>query len=316
MRRLIIAGVAVLTCSSTPGQTPEKALSFDVATIKPFVPQPGRGGGRLFFFGGSRGGPGTSDPGRIQYPMITLKDLLMTAYDVKDFQISGPSWLNEERFVIEATMPPETTKQQFHVMLQNLMADRFKMTIHRETKELPMYTMVVGKNGPKLTESPQISAEEEAKDPTPPPLPAGRGPMKMGPDGFPNLPLPSGGRGGLFTIMTPFGARLVGQRQTMQNLAERLSSVLTKPVTDATALTPKFDFTLTYSMDGLNNQMKLPAPPPPGEGGRGPREMPDVEPPQNIFAAIQSQLGLKLEPKRGPVDLLVVDHAEKTPTEN
>jgi uncharacterized protein (TIGR03435 family) len=119
-------------------------------------------------------------------------------------------------------------------------------------------------------------------------------------------------------MMTPFGSRLMGQRQTMQELAERLSSILTKPVTDATALKQKFDFTLTYSMDGLNNNM-LPAlapPPPPGGGGRGPSEMPDVEPPVNIFAAIQSQLGLKLDPKKGPVELLVVDHAEKTPTEN
>jgi uncharacterized protein (TIGR03435 family) len=307
MRRLIITGAAVLTCSLTQGQQPDKSLTFDVATIKPFVPQSGRGGDRLFFSGGSRGGPGSSDPGRIQYPAITLQNLMMTAYGVKDFQISGPTWLATERFEIQATMPPETTKEQFHIMLQNLLAERFKMTIHRETKELPMYTMVAGKNGPKLTESPQISAEEEAKDPTPPPMPAGRGPMKMGPDGFPNLPLPSGGRGGLFMIMTPFGARLVGQRQTMQNLADRLSSILSKPVTDGTGLTPKFDFTLTYSMDGLNNQMMLPP---------GPREMPDVEPPQNIFAAIQSQLGLKLEPKKGPVDLLVVDHAEKAPTEN
>jgi uncharacterized protein (TIGR03435 family) len=312
MRRFIMTGAVVLTCSLTQGQSPEKTLTFDAVTIKPFVPQPGRSGERLFFFGGSRGGPGSSDPGRIQYPAITLQNLMMTAYDVKDFQISGPTWLSTERFEIQATMPPETTKEQFHIMLQNLLAERFKMTIHRETKELPMYTMVVGKSGPKLTESPKISAEEEAKDPILPPLPAGRGPMKMGPDGFPNLPLPSGGRGGLFTIMTPFGARLVGQRQTMQNLADRLSSILSKPVTDATALTPKFDFTLTYSTDGLNNQMMLP----PGESGRGPREMPDVEPPQNIFAAIQSQLGLKLEPKKGPVDFLVVDHAEKTPTEN
>jgi uncharacterized protein (TIGR03435 family) len=120
----------------------------------------------------------------------------------------------------------------------------------------------------------------------------------------------------------------MGQKQTMQDLVERLSNLLSKPVTDETALKGKYDFTLTFSMDGLNNAMlaersggdsvifvTLMAPPP-GEGGRGRGEMPDVEPPQNLFAAIQSQLGLKLDAKKGPVDLIVVDHAEKTPTEN
>jgi uncharacterized protein (TIGR03435 family) len=301
MRQLLL----ILACSLIHAQTP----TFDAATIKPFVAPGGRG---VFMFGGGRGGPGTSDPGRIHYPAITLKLLLATAYDVKELQISGPDFLNSERFDVQATMPPETTKEQFHIMLQNLLADRFKMTVHRETKELPMYSLVVAKSGPKLKESPEISAEEASKEPAPPPLLTG--PPKMGPDGFPNLPLPSGGRGGLFMIRTPLGTRMMAQRQTMQDLAGRLSSLLSKPVTDATGMKAKYDFTLTFSMEGLADNM--PMPPPGGEGGRGPREMPDVEPPQNLFSAIQSQLGLKLEPKKGPVDLIVVDHAEKNPTEN
>jgi uncharacterized protein (TIGR03435 family) len=309
MRRLIMTGGAIFACSLARGQAPDKTLTFDAATIKPFV-QPA---GRFMMGRGGRGGPGSNDPGRIHYNAINLRNLLMTAYDVKDFQVSGPAFLDSERFEVQATMPPETTKEQFHIMLQNLLAERFKVTTHRETKELPIYSLVVGKGGPKMKESPEISAEEAAKEPTMPQV--GIGTIKMGPDGFPNMPLPSGGRGGLFMMMTPFGARIVGQRQTMQDLAERLSSVLAKPVTDATALKQKFDFTLTYSMDGLNNGMMMPLPPPPpGGGGRG--DMPDVEPPVNIFSAVQSQLGLKLDPKKGPVELLVVDHAEKTPTEN
>jgi uncharacterized protein (TIGR03435 family) len=318
MRQLIMAGVAILTCALTPGQTPDKTLTFDAATIKPFVPPTG---GKMIMGRGGRGGPGSSDPGRIHYAITTLKMLLTLAYDVKDYQISGPSFLDSERFDVQATMPPETTKEQFRIMLQNLLAERFKVTVHRETKELPMYSMVVGKGGPKMKESTEISAEEAAKDPTMPQMPVSPGAIKRGPDGFPDLPLPSGGRGGLFMIRTPWGSRLVGQRQTMQELAERLSSILTKPVTDATALKQKFDFTLTYSMDGLNDEMMLlgppPPPPPPAGGGRGATaDTPDFEPPVNIFAAVQSQLGLKLDPKKGPVELVVVDHAEKTPTEN
>jgi uncharacterized protein (TIGR03435 family) len=299
----------VLTSFSAFSQT------FDAASIKPFVPE---NGNRMFFFGGSRGGPGSSDPGRIDYPMVTVKNLLMTAYDVKDFQISGPAWLGTERFVIQATMPPETTKPQFHIMLQNLLAERFKVTVHRETKELPMYTLTVVKNGAKLKESVETPASEGAKAEDPPPPPGGRGRLKIGPDGFPVVPV-NGGRGGMITLMMPAGSRLIGQKQTMQDLAERLSSVFTRPVTDQTGLTGKYDFTLTYSPEGLNSGlmgMAPPPPPPPGGGGRGPSEMPDVEPPQNILAAIQSQLGLKLEPKKGPVDLILIDHAEKVPTEN
>jgi uncharacterized protein (TIGR03435 family) len=266
------------------------------------------------------GGPGTKDPGRIHYPFINLKTLVQNAYDVKDFQISGPDWLASERFDIQATMPPETTKEQFKVMLQNLLAERFKMTVHRETKELPMYSMIVGKSGAKLKESPPETpaapVDDDAPKP-PPPLP-GPGQMKFDAEGFPIMPMPpAGGRGGIFQMMMPGRARLIATRQTTQDLAERLSSVLTKPVTDATGLKAKYDFTLTYSPEGLSSGGGLFGPPPPGGGAEEARKnMPDVEPPQDLFSAIQAQLGLKLEPKKGPVELIVVDKAEKTPTEN
>ena len=81
---------------------------------------------------------------------MTLKNLLTTAYDVKNFQISGPGWLDTERFEINAVMPPETTKEQFKVMLRNLLAERFTLTIHRETKELLTYALLVNKGGPKV----------------------------------------------------------------------------------------------------------------------------------------------------------------------
>jgi uncharacterized protein (TIGR03435 family) len=306
MRQLIL----ILACSLAQAQAPERQLTFDAATIKPVAAPGGRG---VFMFSIVRGGPGTSDPGRVHYPSITIKNLLTIAYDVKDYQIAGPGFLYTELFEVQATMPPETTEKQFHIMLQNLLAERFKMTVHRETKDLPMYSLVVAKNGPKMKESPEISAEEETKDPAPPPLLSG---LKMGPDGFPIPPLLSGGRAGMSMMRTPFGSRLTAQRRTTHDLAERLSLLLSKPVTDATELKANYDFTLTFSMEGLADRLPTLAPPPGGEGGRGPREMPDVEPPQNLFSAIQSQLGLKLEPKKGPVDLIVVDHAEKTPTEN
>ncbi len=97
--------------------------------------------------------PGVVSPGRIHYSG-TLKEFLANAYDVKEFQIEGPAWMDTERFVVDATMPPETTRQQRLFMLQNLLIERFKLTSHREEKELPMYSLAMGKNGLKMKESP------------------------------------------------------------------------------------------------------------------------------------------------------------------
>jgi uncharacterized protein (TIGR03435 family) len=226
-------------------------------------------------------------------------------------------------------------------MLQNLLAERFKLAIHRETKDLPLYSLVVAKNGPKLKESAEEPAPKDFDpDAPPPPLPSQ---PKIGPDGFPVLPPMPAGRGGLMMMMMPGRARLTGQHQTMQDLINRLTNQLSRPVTDATGLTGKYDITLTYSTEGMGGPMGLlgplpPAPgggpgggamvpvPPPGGGGGAPGGataagtagvfVPEGEAPQDIFAALQTQLGLKLESKKGPVELIVVDHVEKTPIEN
>lgn len=271
----------------------------------------------MFMMRGPQGGPGTQDPGRIRYSFTTLRDLLTIAYDVKRFQIQGPQWLDTEHYDVQATMPPETTKEQFRVMLQNLLAERFKMAVHHETKDLPMYSLIVAKSGPKLTVSKEEPASASDAEPPAPPPPPPPGPMKLNADGFPNLPLPGGGRGGMFQVLMPNRARLLASKQTMKDLAERLSNTVSRPVVDMTGLTAKYDFTLTFSPEGLfNGAGMVMLGPPPGGGGRGPADGPDVETPPDLFAAIQAQLGLKLEAKKGPVDLVVVDRAEKTPTEN
>src|SRR6185312_4345924 len=164
------------------GQTADKSLTFEVASVKPAAPPSANGRGMIMFRAPS-GGPGTKDPGRINYPFISLKNLLMNAYDVKNYQITGPGWLDTERFDINATMPPETTKEQFRVMLQNLLAERFKVAIHRESKELPAYVLTVGKGGPKMKESDPVATAADGDPSLPPPPPPS--PPAMGPDGFP-----------------------------------------------------------------------------------------------------------------------------------
>jgi uncharacterized protein (TIGR03435 family) len=180
-------------------------------------------------------------------------------------------------------MRPDTTMEQYRVMLQNLLAERFKMTVHRETRELPVYSLAVAKNGLKMQKSGWV--------PTPPPSP------KMSPDG-PLRPMPTSGM-----MMTGRG-HLVGRQQTMQDLANFLAIQLGRPVKDATGLTAKYDFTLTYSTEGLDGPM--------GSAQSGQ----EAEAASALFAAIQAQLGIKLEPKKGPVEIIVIGHAEKTPTGN
>ena len=104
------------------------------------------------------GGPGTKDPGRINYSGVTLKMLLKRAYDIGPEQISGPDWLDSERYDIMATVAAGTTPEQFRLMLQNLVAERFELRQHRETKTLAVYLLIVAKNGPKL-EAPETVPE-------------------------------------------------------------------------------------------------------------------------------------------------------------
>jgi uncharacterized protein (TIGR03435 family) len=225
-----------------------------------------------------------------------MKYLLMAAYDVKVFQIAGPAWLDTERFEIDATMAPDTKKEQSRVMLQNLLAERFKLVVHRESRDLPTYSLVVDKNGPKLKES--VPPHALKSDDGSPPVKSPMGP-KIGADGFPVLASRPPGLP-IAVMMMNGRARMDAQSNTMQQLAELLTTFLSRPVVDATGLQAKYDFTLTYWPEGIAGS---------GEGT-------DAEPVPDIFGALQAQLGLKLEPKKGPVEMIVVDRGEKTPVRN
>jgi uncharacterized protein (TIGR03435 family) len=280
-------------------------LEFEVASVKPAAPLGGRGPIRL----PPRGGPGTADPGRMNFVSISLKNLLMTAYGVKIYQVSGPSWLDTERYDIVASVPPGTTKEQANVMLQNLIEERFQLTLHRETKDLPLYELGIGKNGPKL--------KEFVNDPTAPPAQPPTGPMTMGKDGFPVLPP------GTTAMMVMNGRmRMIASKQPIARLADMLANQLGRPVVDKTGLTGEYDYKLEFSSEGLSGGafggLPPPPPPPPGTGGpapvaAGPADTSDAP---GLLAAVQEQLGLRLDQKKGPLDLLVIDRAEKVPTEN
>lgn len=302
--RQILPSLAVFACAVF-GQSTEN-LTFEVASVKPAAPSPE---GRIFV--GGRGGPGTADPGQITRSNSTLKNLIMAAYDVRNYQVSAPasitSWLDTERYDVVAKVPDGATKEQVNVMWQNLLKERFGLVVHHDSKEFQVEELQVAKGGPKF--------KETTLDPNaPPPLPSGQpGPPKLDKNGFPDLQGP-----GMIMMMQagPTGpsAHMVGKAQPMSGLANLLGNQLNKPVVDKTGLTGKYDIQIEYTPD-LSG---MPIPPPPGAGpGLGPAASTDAsEPGSNLAAAIQQQLGLRLVSGKAKLDVIVVDKAEKVPTEN
>jgi uncharacterized protein (TIGR03435 family) len=256
------------------------------------------------------------DPGRIHYPAIRLKDLVINAYSVKDFQIVGPNWLSDDettRFTIDATMPPDTTKEQLRVMLQSLLTDRFKLRIHRETRDLPKYSLVVSRNGPMTKES----AEAPVQTGDAPSAPRGGRPTgKYDAFGFPISQYPP--EGGIGSYLINGRGRISGERVSMHHLVNVLAKdVFEIPVTDETGLKLKYDFSLYFSrplpdvpLDSELAREMAQAIPWVANVAEGSEPLPD------IFAAVQSQLGLKLERTKGPVEVIVIDQIERKPTEN
>ena len=307
-------------CSAALGQGTDAKPQFDVASIKPAALPTGG----FIRIGPPSGGPGTADPTRYSASGVPLIALVMRAFNVQPYQLQTPAWLFTERFEINAKIPEGATKEQFQLMLQNLLEDRFKMVAHREKKESQVYELVVGKSGHKMKESVEEPPKEGVAAGPPPLPPGGPGQMQMGKDGFPVLPPGAGrGGGGPMFMMMPGRAKMTAIQLSMDQLVTSLSNQLGKPVTDGTGLKGKYDFTLYFSPEGLNGPMgrggMLPPPPPPGAVAGPGREgvfVPEGDPGPNLFTAVQEQLGLKLEQKKGLIDLVVVDKMEKVPTEN
>lgn len=233
------------------------------------------------------GGPGTNDPTRFSTQNLNLENLVTLAYGIEHYQLSGPDWLSQERFDIVAKVPEGATREQLWLMLRNLLEERFKLAAHHEQKEIQTYELTAGKNGPKLRES-RDKPEPDAAGPR-----ASSGPS-LDADGFPVLP----GRGSGMAA-TNGRARRRFVRASMEDLARALSGQLGRPVTDATGLKGKYDFTLSWVMQPLRANGD-------DAGNTGP----------DLIGAVQEQLGLRLEAKKGTVDMLVIDHIEKVPTEN
>lgn len=228
---------------------------FEVATIKPAKP----------------GGPvqGITINGRqfLVYDTALL-NLIGFAYGVQREEIVGaPEWASSEKYDVSAEQSAEgqPTLQQWKTMVQKLLADRFELKFHREKRELTVYALVLGKDGPKLTKSSSQSS-------------------------LPNVSFhPSG--------------EFRAQNETMENFAGQLQgTVLGRPVVDQTGFEGRFDFTLQWTPDETQFAAL---------GGYRAPAAESADAPPDLFAAIQEQLGLKMESKKASVDVLVIDHAER-----
>jgi uncharacterized protein (TIGR03435 family) len=271
-----------------------------VASVRPAEPVPA---GQRFVFSGSTGGPGTRDPNTYTCRNCPLTELVVQGYGLKRFQIRAEDWMNTSRYDVNAKVPAGATKEQFRLMLQRLLAERFKLATHHESKEMDAYELVVAKNGPKFKES----VDDPAGGPVPEPPPPG--PLPKDKDG--HVIVPSGATIFEVTNGVPW-ARMNAAKETMDSFVARLASFLRQPVFDATGLKGKYDFILNWTPDPV--AMGAPPPPPPVAGEAPPAPLASDGP--TLFGAVQSQLGLKLESRKRQVDVLVLDHAEKVPTEN
>jgi len=221
---------------------------------------------------------------------------MQNAYGVQAFQIAaGPDWLNSDHFAIEAKADGNATRDQIFLMLQWLLEDRYQLKFHRETRELPVYALVAAKGGLRL-KSPKEGACVEPTTGTAPDWAGGR--MVPPQDG----PLPPAPCGTLRVMLAIPAARMQGGKIAMAELARSLSLVMNRTVIDRTGFGGLSDIQLSFLPDDSTAAM----PPPPPEAA------PALEmKAPSILTALQEQLGLRLESTRGPVEVIVVDHAQR-----
>jgi uncharacterized protein (TIGR03435 family) len=241
------------------------------------------------------------------YGFMALADLIPYAYRVKPYQLSGPRWMNETRWDILAKIPEGQPPDRAPEMVQNLLVERFKLSIHRENREQSVYALVVGKGGLKIKEA---APEEE------PGVGSGLN-VRINNDGS-GVAISSGATGNMLMRPSPnAGMQLQMAKITMVALADRLTQFMDRPVVDATGLKASYQVTLDLpveAMRGMAFAQKLAA-----LAGLGSFGVPEASAPDTSDALIVKSLknlGLELESRKAPIAMIFVDHLEKTPTAN
>lgn len=335
LRRILLSAFMLLVAaaSAATAQTPAKKLAFDVATVKPAAPLDQSQlaadirAGRM-----PKIGPeiGTT---RASYTYMQLDQLIALAYNLRIYQLSGPPWLSQERFDIEATIPEGASKDDVPAMLQALLEERFKLVAHKAQEEHKVLALTVAKSGIKMKEA---ATAPQAFDPNSPLQPGERqmddidGPMRMKINPDATITVNMGARG---TIIEKIDRQammidLNSSGVTMKGFADLLSSVLmqmgganSRQVLDMTGLKGYYQVDVQISLMDMMNMARAQGaaiPPGPPSGAAGANTAPEASDPgggSSIFDSVR-QMGLKLEDSKATVERLVIDHIEKTPTEN
>lgn len=262
----MVVSAAALTASAQAAPGAE----FEAATVKPSAPnsQMASPAIRQLLANMLDMAPGAipSNPGRVNIRNETLAQIAARAWSVRASRVSGPKWISEDLFDIDATFPRETTREDLHLMLQELLEDRFGLKLHREQISVKGYALVVAKDGPKLTPAAPIRPLSVEAGPPPIPKP-------------PSSPLPPGFQ------------RSSYPRVTTDTLAAILSRMVESTVVDMTGLTGNYDIVLETSRDT------------PESAGA------------TVFDAVRA-LGLRLESRTVPIEMLVIDQVSRTPAPN
>jgi uncharacterized protein (TIGR03435 family) len=259
------------------------------------------------------------DSSRVDISYAGLDELIVAAYRIKPKQLSGPEWMSGQHFEILAKIPDGVPKSQLPEMLQALLAERFKLTVHRGSKEQPVYGLTVAKNGPKLL--PETGADLPDTPSRTFSTPQGEFRVYEQFDGpITEMAVIGGAFGPLRMRIGDGGMHMELLKGTMPVLAQVLSGYSDLPVVDMTGLKGNYHVTIDMSRQDMFALFRgLSAPPAGGDqgfsgGDRNPATASD--PAGGGLSKVVEKLGLKLERRKAPVEMLVVDHLEKMPTEN
>jgi len=268
---------------------------FEVASIKPSAP-----GGQGQAIAGLH-----IDGAMVRYSALSLKLYLGMAYDLKNYQISAPDWIASDRWDITAKSPAGSDPKQIPEMLQALLRDRFQMKMHRETKEFPVYGLIIGKGGLKLKESPAD------------PVAAGGEPPNNQSENVAAIARGAGtvvsyGNGSNLTLGDN---KFEGKKLPMSTIAAALARFADRPVVDMTDLKGNYDFTMEFSPEDFRAMMVRAAIAQGSAVSPDASKLLDASSGDTLFNAVE-KLGLKLESRKAPIEMLIIDQAVKTPTEN
>ena len=336
LKKLIVG--LTLTAIAAFGQSKPQ---FEVATIKPSAPLDIAKLTAAMQAGGKMPIGANVDANRAEYIYLDLKSLISLAYAVRPYQITGPDWLGATRFDIVAKMPAGAKKEDAPQMLQALLEDRFKLTVHKTNAEHPVLALV-GKGGPKLkpsAEKPVVIDEAAPLKPGELKMDGPDGPVRMTANPGVGAEINMGLQGKMSYKVNPAtqSMRIEMHMVTMKGFADMTTQLMTqlaggaatRQIVDMTEIKGNYEASLDISLQELMALVRSSGMDIPGGGGPGGQGPGGAAPGNGPAAASDpnggtagsltdavAALGLKLESRKAMVEQLIVDHAEKAPTDN